>query len=350
MLTYEEYVKLRVINDEKLALLESLIGEKIPIDLLKKAIEEHSVEEFMRKYYCKELQQAITDISSCNSLQIEGVNVIEFSGESFAMLVSALGAYNHDEEMDFKFREGGSKTLATSLITDEFMGHFSNKERALILLGYTKVPEDSLYLCGPQDLCSVNDNGTYEKREGVMGVNYMPSRQMAKQTSCIYNEYAILRKNKNGEEMLPTCVVSFSYDIDEKTKSFAQKHNLPVFVIDWSKYKQIQKHKLEVFEKKENPTLEELENYLFGVVAYYEELICYNLEQDNAISWTNCIDEIIRKISEIEEKLEIDKNSRYWPVCKKFIEFQQSTRNDAIGRIFANSIFKGSCPKNAKGN
>ena len=62
MITYEEYVNLRVVNDEKIAGLESSLGEKIPRDLLQKAIESHNAEEFMRPYYCKELQFNITNI------------------------------------------------------------------------------------------------------------------------------------------------------------------------------------------------------------------------------------------------------------------------------------------------
>ena len=340
-MTYQEYIKSRVVNDEKLASLESVLGRKIPINLLQEAIENHNAEEFMRQYYCKELQQSVTDISLKNLEKIDGTDVVKFDGEKFTMLVSVLGAYNSsDNEFDFRSKENGSKTVAASLITDEFMGHYSNKNKERIVLGYTQIPDNSLYLCGPQDLCSLHDDGSYERRDRIMGVNYMPSRQMAKQTSCVYNEYAMLRKTEQGEEISPTCVISFSLDIDEQIKKFSQKHNLPIVVIDWEQYKKRQLQKLKDIEKKENPTLEEFEDYLFGVVAYCEELICYNLEKENAISWSDCTDKIEDKINALKEKFQIDQNSNYWPVCKKFIDFQQSTRNDAIGRIFSNNIFK----------
>ena len=114
MITYEEYVNLRIVNDEKIASLESLLGEKIPRDLLKKAIENHNVEEFMRPYYCKELQLNITNINSKKLEKFDGTDVVKFDGDKFTMLVSALGAYSHDNELDFRHKEGGSKTLATS--------------------------------------------------------------------------------------------------------------------------------------------------------------------------------------------------------------------------------------------
>lgn len=346
MITYEEYINLRVANNEKIASLESLIGEKIPRDLLQKAIESNTAEEFMRPYYCRELQYSLTDISLQKAEKIDGIDVINFNGDKFTMLVSVLGAFSHTDETEWSFqpKENGSKTLATSLITDEFMGHYADKDKDLIILGYTKIPDDSLYLCGPQDLCSIHDNGTYEKRERIMGVNYIPSRQMARQTSSMYNEYAILRRNSKGEKTLPTCIVTFNSitEIDEKTKRYAKKYHLPIVSIEWEKYKNIQRQKLIDFEKKENPTPEELEKYLYGVVAFFEESLCFNLSKQHVPGYVGS-EKIKEKITFIESKLKIDKDSKYWPVCKKFIDFQQSTRNDANGRVFVRDIFKDNC-------
>ena len=88
MITYEEYINLRVANNEKIASLESLIGEKIPRDLLQKAIESNTAEEFMRTYYCRELQYSLTDISLQKAEKIDGIDVINFNGDKFTMLVS----------------------------------------------------------------------------------------------------------------------------------------------------------------------------------------------------------------------------------------------------------------------
>jgi len=336
---YKDYIEKRVVDQERLSALENSLDEKIPRDLLSQSIIEHNAEEFMRHYYCKELQSNMTNLSSCKHENFDGVDVIKFDGNKFAMLVSALGAYSHDLKVDFKPQKDGSKTLATSLITDEFMGHYSNKNKNLFLLGYTKVPDDSLYLCGPQDICSIHDDGTFEKRT-KMGVHYLPARQMARQTSCIYNEYAMLRTNAKGEEILPTCVISFNTEIDDKTKQFARDNKLPVAVIDWEKYKQIQFQKLKELQDKDNPTPEELENYLYGVVAYYEELLCGDLNKKE-FGWSDCLDKIKDKIKSIELKLNINEESVYWPVCEKFKNFHKSTTNDAIGRLFADEIFTG---------
>lgn len=339
MISYEEYIQSRVVNADKLEKLEKSLGVKIPRDMLKKAIQEHRAEEFMRQYYCKELQQSMTDLSSFGSEKVDGASVIKFDGQKFTMLVSALGAYSHGEEVSFVPEDGGSKTLATSLITDEFMGHYSRKNKELILVGYTVVPDDSLFLCGPQDLCSIHDDGTYEKRERTMGVNYMPARQMARQTSCYYNEYSMLRRNEKGEAILPSCVVSFGKELDDKTKSFAVKNNLPVVMIDWEKYKESQRQKLIDFQGKENPTPEELQDYLYGVVAYCSEFLCYDLVKQD-VPFSDYLNKIKEKMNNVQEKFNVDENSKYHETCQNFVNFQQSTRNDAFGRIFANQIFK----------
>jgi hypothetical protein len=281
----------------------------------------------------------MTKINLDDAQKQEGVDVVTFRGESFAMLVSALGAYSHGDEVDFRPKKDGSKTLATSLITDEFMGHYSRQDQELVLLGYTQIPDDSLYLCGPQDLCSLRDDGTYQRRERFMGVNYMPTRQMARQTSSTYNEYAMLRTNSQGEDILPTCVISFDSEIDEKSIEFAKKHNLPVVVIDWKEYRNTQLQKILDFEKKENPTPEEFESYLYGVTAFCIEECCYDLSKSD-VSWQDCFDNIRERFDLIQSKLSIDDNSPYKAVCDDFMSFQRSTRNDAMGRIFVNDIFK----------
>lgn len=344
-LTYEEYVRSRLATPQTIETLESLLGETIPTDLLENAILNHSVEEFLRPYFCRELQQSLTDLSSCESEVVDGVEYVKFEGESFAMLVHGLGAYSHEAQVDYRLREGGSKTIATSLVTDEFLGHYSNKGQDLVYLGYTQVPDNSFYLSGPQDIASLHDDGTHNKRLRY-GIQFLPSRQMAQKTSAMYNEYAMLRQNENGEEILPTCVISFSAEVDQNTKFFAQKHGLPVVVIDSVKYKEKQRNKLLAFEKKENPTPEELEEYLYGLVAYCCERLCYNLSHVD-INYGACIQKLQEKCNSIQSKLNIDPNSEYWQVCQQFVDFQRTTTNDAMGHLFVDGVFKGT-PESGK--
>lgn len=77
---------------------------------------------------------------------------------------------------------------------------------------------------------------------------------------------------------------------------------------------EIQQQKLIDFEKKDNPTQQEMEDYLFGVVEYYSQSLSYDLSKQN-VDFSDCINKIVEKLNNVESKFNNDKNSCYWAVC-----------------------------------
>lgn len=322
---------------DRLKLLEQ-ISKIEDIDELKKSVEELPVvlenlgdtESRIASMYSKIYNSQMLDLSktSLEREKIDGVDVIHLNGQPFQMLIHRL--YNFDFSMTSIANEiienpekwnllEGTTSISSTLITDKkiaaLFGEIKKSPYAklrildpdvplepkseelreidqnAVFYGFTEIQDNSIEKMDSTDMMVEHGKGKIDTK--TSNSRFRGPEDLAYWTQDDYwNEVAIKRRqtdfdmagNMDKSKQQPTCIVCFDDRINEKSMLAAQRHNIPVVMVDRRKYIDLNQ---EILDEKLKDFKETLSTEDLKEIFYREKYD--KLSQDTVPQIIDCI-------------------------------------------------------------
>lgn len=168
----------------------------------------------------------------------------------------------------------GATTLSTTVISNSCIKTFGvNQPGAHIYYGFNQLPFDVLRGTMSGDAGTLHGGGQLEAISGANKVNTLDYLINVTTAHSPYNEIVLMRrspiKNKFDGRVQPNCIVTFDDNIDEYTKLAAQYFNVPIYKINYNKYREINMQNIDKYlngkiEKFDNNDIEIIFSTDFG--------------------------------------------------------------------------------------
>lgn len=235
-----------------------------------------------------ENDEEILDINNNLIPKNNEIKVIDLNGVPFHILRHRI-LYSQNDESYKDFAKmlvndprywlyaDGTSTISTSYVNNYMSREIStitNRNSHLMTLGFTKIPDDSIFDMGP---CDINTTHGYNviNPMGEKNTEFCVPEVLGKKTVTSYNEVAMYRKDKNGKRILPTCILTdnLSFGINKDAIKFAQVFNIPIVIIDSVKYNEINKNNMKKYESHQFTSfdIEDVKNILYSSDKSIEE-------------------------------------------------------------------------------
>lgn len=202
-------------------------------------------------------------IKHCTHKVADSIDVYEFNGEPFTMLVHVISnntaSFNNDlvsdiimnPEMWFN-QQDRNNHISTSLISDRYMGMYGSG----VIYGFYNVPSSSIKTTGVSDLginrkAPILDDDDYNMRKRVFvpsvhndvntvtTVDNLINMSIKAYENDAYdgwNEVILSRICDNGKPLVPDYIVCMD-KIDEKSKRACEYYGIPIYLINTIAYK-----------------------------------------------------------------------------------------------------------------
>lgn len=168
----------------------------------------------------------------------------------------------------------GATTLSTTIISNSCIKTFGvNQPGAHIYYGFNELPFDVLRGTMSGDAGTLHGGGQLEALSGAYQINTLDYLINVTTAHSPYNEIVLMRrspiKNKFDGRVQPNCIVTFDDNIDEYTKLAAQYFNVPIYKINYNKYREINMQNIDKYlngkiEKFDNNDIEIIFSTDFG--------------------------------------------------------------------------------------
>lgn len=248
--------------------------------------------EIIKQQFSKDLEEKnkeILNVATHNILTTQSgknIDIYELSGQPFTMLVHAItdnrmsrnnGFVSQLIENPAMWNEimSRNKHISTSLISDRYMMTYGtpNNENT-IMFGFNKIPSQSIKFTDIAD-AGINRNADtnidYNMRKRVFTARIntvatvddlmektIESNIRTEPSSRMWNEIGLSRTNENtGKKLQPNYIVCMDY-ISESSKKAADYFNIPIYLIQRKKYKELP------YILKNNEVLSETDNLEIG--------------------------------------------------------------------------------------
>ena len=252
-------------SDEEILLISKKLDKSKKNEYKKLIYEcEKDGNELIKSQFCKELKerslQQLNTIPHSPEKTKSGktVNVYQFTGQPFTMLVHGIYHNNMSSNNDFvdeiinnpeKWNtiNDGNNFISTSLITNEYMTTYGipdNEET--IMFGFYEVPSQSIKFMSPYD-AGLNRNAaasaTFNMRNylheakinTVVSIDDLMRKTMDR--GQFWNEIGISRSDEqSGSKLQPDYIVCMDH-ISESSKRAAEYFGVPIFLINCAAYK-----------------------------------------------------------------------------------------------------------------
>lgn len=144
----------------------------------------------------------------------DGINIIDFKGEKFMMLIHSL--YESDIESRFESFDG---SVSTSIITDEFIQFFKYD----FYLGYNEINAEQI---GGSNSKDYGVDNRRQNHKAIKGIEQLLDEKDS------YNEVVI---NTVNSQLKPNYILCFN-NISETAKKVAKEKELPIYLIHTKYY------------------------------------------------------------------------------------------------------------------
>ena len=253
-----------------------------------------NLKEKFTKHYSKIMADNLIDLSCIEENKnviikyIDGndkknkLKIIDFNGIDFKILKHSFGRQGINHDMIDASKELYNNpsawnyldivsSLSTSLISNYSPDKFSCSNSNRMVYGFCKIPEDSVFAIGREDVEVEHTHNKLEPKANPQCLDYLYPDVLIKETHGAYNEVALYRKSKsiisNNGKIQPSCIiVDEEQDINSDIKKHAEYFNIPICVINKEKYRQINDEKDSKYLNKNISTfnLADIKNILYS--------------------------------------------------------------------------------------
>ena len=228
------------------------------------------------------------------------IKVVELDSDPFKLVVHAIGS-SPDKSFEnipaqlianpstWNNREGAT-TLSTSLISNthielfhEIPSNISNND--VVYYGFNQLPADVLRACSFQDAGTMHGGGQIEAYSRANQI-FTPNGLISSTIGGKYNEVVMMRKSfKNNSKfygkLQPNCIICFNGVINDASKLAAQYFDIPIYMINKSKYDSINANNIEMYKsgkivKFDNSDIETI-LLTHGDYGMSKEILCLEL-------------------------------------------------------------------------
>lgn len=213
--------------------------------------------------------------------------------------------------------------LCTSYINQDFLGHASSRGADELNFGYNNIEKDEIKIMGTRDLSTImsgkNDEDTINT---LYDTNFLPAKQMIKETDEDYNEVVIKRKK-------PDYIVCFD-KINDISKEAAKFYKIPIKLIHTDKY--IEKTYMNILKKQDyvSEQLKVNKIQLSEIIELYNQTMHFC----NSITWK------IELVSDITELLDYMQKNIVEFIKNKFNEIGNDEKIELMELVKKNNASK----------
>ena len=255
----------------------------------------------IKKAYGKELSTSLKEANNFVLEEKDGVQIIDFKGQDFKMLIHGVDAYNSGSGR-FEKREVGKSYICTTLISQKNM----MRADAKCYYGFDEIGDNALIFEGTKDIFSRADTYNSLEVKAARNLDFNKAENLIDKTEeKTYNEVTLWREyldqNDKMKDIEPNYVVCFN-EITQADREEAKRLGIPIVLIEEKEYEKNLKNN---FAGKVNN--EKLPSHAQGDAKIEMLNILKNADQYCRPSYQkDAMEKIIKEI-EKEQTLEIER-------------------------------------------